>query len=124
MLGTAVYQVGRNSSTHWKNCAGKRPGVQIMLAPAVMDESKAPTRPWMWNRGMTFRHRSPSTSWRVDRMLWADLQRFVWVSGMIFGREVVPDVCSTSATSEASARPLCAGGEPAGPSTVNRPASA
>ena len=51
-------------------------------------------------------------------------------SGTIFGRDVVPDVCSTSATSSASAAPGCAAAPastasglkvkcPAGPDGIN-----
>ena len=39
-------------------------------------------------------------------MLYADAQTLVWVSGTSFGRDVVPDVGSTSATSSGRARPL------------------
>ena len=48
-----------------------------------------------------------------------------WVSGTIFGREVVPDVCRISATSSASAEPrAAAGGVPAPPQSRNAPAPA
>ena len=38
-------------------------------------------------------------------MLWAEATTLRWVSGTSFGREVVPEVCSKSATSPACAKP-------------------
>ena len=55
--------------------------------------------PWMWNSGMTSRQRSSSVSPSDAAMLAADAERFAWVSGTSFGLDVVPEVCSRSATS-------------------------
>ncbi len=40
MVGTAEYQMRRNSANQSKNLDPSKPGVQITLAPAVRDESK------------------------------------------------------------------------------------
>ena len=53
----------------------------------------------MWNSGMITRPRSFAVSDSVLRMLPADATEFLCASGTIFGRDVVPDVCSTSAMS-------------------------
>ena len=58
MVGTAVYQVGFTSSSHWKNFSALKPGVQTTDAPAESEESTAAIRPWMWNSGMMLRQRS------------------------------------------------------------------
>ena len=50
----------------------------------------------MWNRGMTLRHRSAVVSARDAAILLADAVKLAAVSGTIFGREVVPDVCRIS----------------------------
>ena len=71
---------------------------------------------------MMFMQRSSGVSESVSRMCRADAQTFRWLSGTILGREVVPEVCSTSAVSSASAAP----GAPAAPrnsdSSANPPA--
>ena len=48
---------------------------------------------------MMLRLTSEAVRARVRTMFPADTTMFVWVSGTIFGREVVPEVCSTKATS-------------------------
>ena len=45
-----------------------------------------------------------------------------WLSGTSFGRDVVPDVCSSSAMSSASASRRGAGAPIASPSSLNVPA--
>ena len=87
-----------------------------------MLDKVAAISPWMWNRGMMLRQRSSSVSASVLPILPADAVTLRWDSGTIFGREVVPEVCSTSAMSPASAKPPWAGLPPAAPSKVNRPA--
>ncbi len=99
IVGTAVYHVGRNSSSQSQNRAASKPGVQTTLPPAPSELSTAATRPWMWKSGMTLRHRSAGPSASERRTLPAEAQRLACVSGTIFGRDVVPDVCSTRATS-------------------------
>ena len=47
MVGTALYQVGRNSSSHLKKRIGAKPGVAATDAPAQSDDSSAPIKPWM-----------------------------------------------------------------------------
>ena len=80
--------------------------------------------PWMWNSGITFRQASSGESSRVRAMLPAEAVTLPWVSGTIFGRAVVPEVCSTSATSSVSgrARPRRLGPRRAPPSRVKQPA--
>ena len=52
---------------------------------------------------MTIRQRSCGVSASVAAMLRAEAARLRWRSGTIFGRDVVPEVCSTRATSSGSA---------------------
>jgi hypothetical protein len=92
MVGTAVYQVGASSSSHWKKRRALKPGVQTTLAPAESVASTAAIRPWMWNSGMMLRQRSPAASDSVRRMCCAEAARLAWLRGTIFGREVVPEV--------------------------------
>jgi hypothetical protein len=54
--------------------------------------------------------RSAAVKASVVRMLRADAQMFCCASGTIFGREVVPEVCSTRAMSSGAAAPGCARG--------------
>jgi hypothetical protein len=124
MVGTAVYQVGSASASQPKNFSALKPGVHTTLAPALRLARIAAMSPWMWNSGMTFRQRSPGVSARVVRMLRADAQRFLWLSGTILGRDVVPDVCRTSATSSPLANPprTAVAAAPAWPAKPNRPA--
>ena len=56
---------------------------------------------------MTLRQVSPGVSDSVAAMFWAEAATLTWLSGTIFGRAVVPDVCSTSAISSGSAEPGC-----------------
>ena len=99
MVGTAVYQVGCNSSSQPKNFSALNPGVQNTLPPAAIEESTAAIRPWIWNSGMMLRQRSAGVSARVRPICVAEASTFRWDSGTSFGREVVPEVCSSSATS-------------------------
>jgi hypothetical protein len=101
IVGTAVYHVGRSWLIQRSTTSGRNPGVQMTLAPARSEESSAPTRPWMWNKGMTLRHRSPGSRRNVVATCFAEARRFPCVSGTILARPVVPEVCSISATSSA-----------------------
>ena len=84
--------------------------------------------PWMWKSGMTVNERSAAVRCSDVAMFWAEAARFRWRSGTIFGRDVVPDVWSTSASSSAVSRAgwaaaaLCGGvDEPrAAPVTTSR----
>ena len=66
-------------------------------APADSGASSPAMMPWMWNNGITLRERSAGVSCSAAAMLRADQARLRCRSGTIFGRDVVPDVCSTSA---------------------------
>src|ERR1035441_3010685 len=99
MVGTAVYQLGRNSSIHSKNFGATNPGPHTTLPPDTNDASSAASNPWIWNSGMTFKQRSSGVSAREAAMLRADAARLAWVSGTSFGLDVVPEVWSRSATS-------------------------
>ncbi len=59
----------------------------------------------MWKSGMMLRQRSAGERASVAPMWRAEARRFFWLRGTIFGREVVPEVCRTSATSSGSAGP-------------------
>jgi hypothetical protein len=75
MVGTAVYQVGLVSSNQPKNLKASKPGLQTTDAPAPIEESRAPMRPWMWNKGMTLRQRSSGVSASERMMLPAEVVR-------------------------------------------------
>ena len=53
----------------------------------------------MWNSGMTFSDLSALVSRNESAIPTAEHARLRWRSGTILGREVVPEVCSTNATS-------------------------
>ena len=105
MVGTPVYQVGRSLSIQPKNFSALKPGVQDTCPPAESGARMPAISPWMWNSGMMLSPRSCAVKPRLSRMLRAEAQTLACVSGTIFGREVVPEVCSTSAISPACAGP-------------------
>jgi hypothetical protein len=74
---------------------------------------------------MMFRQTSSGVSRRVRPMFRADAARFACDSGTIFGRAVVPEVCSTSAISPAVAGPGSAGvpARPSGGCKLKAPAA-
>src|SRR5258708_17598830 len=122
MVGTAEYQVGANSRSQPKKRATSQPGVQTTPAPAASDVITVAMRPGPWNSGSTFRQRSASLSCNAATALNADVQILPWVSGTIFGRDVVPDVNKNSAVAPG---PIGSDdGSPAAvPPSVNRPAA-
>ena len=126
IVGTAVYQVGFASSIQPKNFSALKPGVQNTCEPADSGASTPAIRPWMWKSGMMFRPQSVGTNFSVARMCCAEAARLRCDSGTIFGREVVPEVCSTIDTSSGSAVPdAAAEAAPASRgSSVNVPAPA
>jgi hypothetical protein len=103
IVGTAVYQVGFASSIQLKNFSALKPGVQNTCEPADSGASTPAMRPWMWNSGMMLSPQSAALKRSVSRMLVAEAQRLRCDSGTIFGREVVPEVCSTIDTSSGKA---------------------
>src|SRR5262252_8241855 len=104
MVGTAVYHVGFTSAIHPKNLSALKPDEQHTSLPADSGASSDAISPWMWNSGMIDRLRSSGVSASVCLTLLADAHTLRWVSGTILGRDVVPDVCSTSATSSGLAK--------------------
>ena len=92
MVGTAVYQVGLTSWNQANTFSALKPGEQKTLAPAYNVLSTAAIRPWMWNSGMMLRQRSAGVTWVVAAMWRAEAVTLIWLSGTIFGREVVPEV--------------------------------
>ena len=102
MVGTAVYQLGPNSAKREKKLSALKPSVQTTEPPACSDDSTAAISPWMWNSGMTLRQRSASPSASVAAMWPAEAVTLRCISGTILGRDVVPEVCSTSAISSGS----------------------
>ena len=122
MVGTAVNQLGRSSSIQRKKRSASKPGVQTTVPPARSDPSTAAISPWMWNSGMTLRQTSAGASDSAAAMLAAEAVTFACVSGTIFGRAVVPEVCSTSATSSGCAMPGRAARPGVPPSSVKDPA--
>ena len=123
MVGTAVTQLGRAASSQPKKRNALKPGVQQTEPPAASEASTAAISPWMWNSGMMLRHASSGVSASTPPMCFADAQTLACVSGTIFGRDVVPEVCSISATSAASAGPGVAAIPAAAPCRVNAPAA-
>ena len=99
MVGTAVNQVGRHSFNQPKKFSRLKPGLQTTLAPAVSDAMTAAIRPCMWNSGMMFKQTSSQVSASVVAILHAEVQILPWVRGTSLGREVVPEVCKTRASS-------------------------
>ena len=126
MVGTAVSQVGAVSSSQAKTRSALKPGVQITQAPAWSEAITPAISPWMWKSGMMLRQRSPGSSESQSAMLPADAQRLAPESGTIFGRDVVPEVCSTRAVSSLPFPPLPfpRRATPAGASRVKVPAPA
>ncbi len=79
----------------------------------------------MWNSGMMLRPRSLAVKPSEARMLAAEAQTLDCFSGTILGRDVVPDVCSTSAMSSGCAGPEFAAfltASPSGKASVKLPA--
>src|SRR5687768_4380277 len=99
MVGTPEYQVGCTSASQEKNLSALNPGVQHTSPPAESGASNAAINPWMWKSGMITRPRSLSVNARDSRTFAADAHTFFCASGTILGRDVVPDVWSTKATS-------------------------
>ena len=124
MVGTAVYQVGLHSFIQAKNFSALKPGVQKIWLPTAIGASTPAIKPWMWNSGITCSSRSCCVSLSVALMLRADAHTFLWVSGTILGREVVPEVCRIKAMSSVCAIPPFAIGLPeyAAPLSVKLPA--
>ena len=67
-------------------------------------------KPCMWNKGMTFKPLSLAVKAVLRAICCADAHTLRCVSGTILGREVVPEVCKTKATSSACAMPGIAEG--------------
>src|SRR5437660_8287425 len=103
IVGTAVYQVAAKSCSHPRKRRPSKPEVQITLPLTVTLAARAATSPWMWNSGITLRQRSAADKLSVAATLLADAHRLAWVSGTCFGRDVVPLVCRTRATSSGAA---------------------
>src|SRR6516225_7026155 len=121
MVGTAVYQVGRASSSQRKKLSALKPGVHTTSPPAASEERTAAISPWMWKSGMMLRQRSSGRSAKVAPMCLAEAAMLACDSGTNFGRDVVPEVWRRRATSSGVAKPEAA--EPKeGPSSANAPA--
>ena len=105
MVGTAVYQVGLTSSICEKNFKALKPLVQCTSPPCDKGAKMPAISPWIWNKGITFKPRSEALNAVLFAMCWAEAQTLRCVSGTILGRDVVPEVCSTKATSSAYAMP-------------------
>lgn len=99
MVGTAVYQVGCSSSSQDSSCWGSPGAAQDTLAPAVSEASTPATSPWMWNSGITAKQQSARVNPRVRAVDCAEAIRLRWLNGTSLGRDVVPEVASSSATS-------------------------
>ncbi len=104
IVGTAVYQLGWVSSIQAKNLKASKPGDVTTEAPARQ-------------RRQQRRHEAVDVEQRHDVQAPVGSasapasrgccrrrpHRLLWVNGTIFGRAVVPEVCSTIATSSGSA---------------------
>ena len=103
-----MYQVGAASSIQAKNLSASKPGVQQTCEPADSGARIPAISPWIWKSGMMFSPRSAAVNRSDDRMWRAEAATFCCERGTIFGRDVVPEVCSTRAVSSAAAPPGCA----------------
>ena len=119
MVGTAVYQVGSAASSQPKKRSASKPGLHQTEPPAARLDATAATRPWMWKSGITFRQRSSGVSASAAPMCRAEAAMFACVSGTIFGREVVPEVCRISATRSGRIVPISRTTTPGGRSDVS-----
>src|SRR5271165_741660 len=122
MVGTAVYQLGFDSSIAAKNFSALKPEVQNTEPPRDSGAKSPAISPWMWNSGMMLRPRSAAAKARLAAMLPADFVTLACDSGTIFGRDVVPEVWRISATSSAAARPGRAAAPFTAPESENAPA--
>ena len=77
--------------------------MQKTRLPAASGASTPAISPWMWNSGMMFSPQSAGPKASVRAICCADAARLRCDSGTIFGREVVPEVCSSIETSSGSA---------------------
>ena len=126
MVGTAVYQVGRYSSSQSKKRkALKSPG-QATAPPAASGASSPATMPWMWKRGIVTRPQSSGARARERATDAAETARFACVRGTVLGRAVVPEVCSTRAVASGAGGATGAGatGTPPSVSVTPRPSPA
>ena len=122
IVGTAVYQEGCASCSQPKTCIALKPGEHQVQPPAPTLARTPAIRPWMWKSGMMLRQRSSGVSESVSRMWAAEAHTLRCRRGTILGREVVPEVCRTRATSSASAAPGRSAAPEMSASSVNSPA--
>ena len=99
IVGTAEYHVTLCSLTTGQKFSGLNRGGATTVPPVCSVESVDATSPCTWKSGMTHSATSSSVRSYVAAMFRSDVVRFRCVSGTRFGRDVVPLVCSTSATS-------------------------
>ena len=103
MVGTPEYQLIFSSRAWSRNFRALNPPVQQTEAPFDMLVARTAISPWIWNSGMMFRQWSLSVSSRLAAILRADAMILRCISGTTLGRDVVPDVCRTSASLSAPA---------------------
>ena len=98
-MGTAVYQVGFASSKLEKKERALKPDEHQIEAPTDNEAETAAISPWMWKRGITFKHLSAEDRDKDWAIFDADAAIFDCNKGTILGLEVVPDVWRIKATS-------------------------
>lgn len=103
MVGTAVYQFAWYVVKSSQNSVAENFGGTITDPPEPSGARKPANSPWTWKRGMTRYVLSFLLSLYVASTFCIVLVRLAWVSGTAFGLPVVPEVCSTRATSSGRA---------------------
>ena len=99
IVGTAENQVTLCSFTTGQKFSGLKRGGATTVPPVCSVDSVEATSPCTWKSGMTHSETSSGVRSYVAATLRSDVVRLRCFSGTRFGRDVVPLVCSTSATS-------------------------
>ena len=99
IVGTAENHVTLCSFTTGQKFSGLKRGGATTVPPVCSVDSVEATSPCTWKSGMTHSETSSGVRSYVAATLRSDVVRLRCVSGTRLGRDVVPLVCSTSATS-------------------------
>ena len=100
IAGTAVYQVGRNSFSQPKNAAASKPGVQTTLEPAANAADKPGDQAMPMEQRQHAEQSVPRSKCQGRRQRCGPIrQTLAWVSGTVFGRDVLPEVNRINASS-------------------------
>ena len=103
------------SFTTGQKFSGLKRGGATTVPPVCSVDSVEATSPCTWKSGMTHSETSSAVRSYVAATLRSDVVRFRCFSGTRFGRDVVPLVCSTSATSSVVGHGASSAGVPLAP---------